>query len=45
MKKKICYLTMILGFLAFLPTNAWGIKVKLRLDLPLGGSYAVKRIG
>lgn len=41
MKKKIYYLMMIFGILTFLPTSALAIKIKLRLDLPLGGSYSV----
>ena len=42
MKKKICGLLMVIySIFAFLPSSASAIKVKLRLDLPLGGSYSV----
>ena len=33
---------MLVLILAVLPTSASAIKVKLRLDLPFGGSYSIQ---
>ena len=38
-KKRLMMLVLILYFL---PTSASAIKVKLRLDLPFGGSYSIQ---
>ena len=35
-------LLLALLFGALLPSNAWAIQVKLRINWPLGGSYSVK---
>lgn len=37
---RILFILITLAFL--IPSSAWAIKVKLRIDLPLGGSYSIK---